>query len=84
MEQAIFGVGKSKLLKMKHVSKVDKNVMNGVPVARHGLPRGPKEAHGLQKLSKYLPGAPEAVFGPTTTQIVQNRTKNNQKSPGPY
>ena len=46
--------------------------MNGVAVARHGPILWENEATPSGKLSKYLPGPSGPVFGPKTTNKIEN------------
>ncbi len=50
-----------------------KMVMNGVPVARHGLILGEDEATTYRKVFKHIPGPPGPVFGPKTDPRSQIR-----------
>ncbi len=45
-----------------------KKVMNGVPVARHGLILGEDEAAASRKLFKHLPGLVRVVLDPDITK----------------
>ncbi len=59
--------------------KSKKIVMNGAPVARHGLILGEDEATTSRKVFKHLPGLPGPVFGPKTDPKIPNPKNNKHK-----
>ncbi len=67
----------------KEGPKSVKSITNKVPVVRHGFTLGEDEAAASRKVSKPLPGPPEAIFGPQPAQNENNKTVKNNISP-PY
>ena len=48
-----------------------KNDLNGVAMAPHGLILSQDGATASRNIFKYLPGPPEAIFGPKIKQMIK-------------
>ncbi len=61
----------------KYVSEIDKNIMNGVPMAAHGPIFGQNETYRLQEAFERLLSPPGVVFGTKATQNLKTKEKTS-------